>query len=111
MPPSLQLWNAARSAQIVAPIVTGAIEAGTTFGPTDYWLYNDFGALLANTSLATLLRIETVVNDGTSYRTSGYPILDQRWIQIAVAGTDNTGDSTMQNQTTGFIPVGAGAPL
>jgi hypothetical protein len=111
MPPTLQLWNALKSAQIVAPIATGDIDGGTMFGPTEYWLYNDLGGASADTTTAHNVRLQPAASDGVSRVMGGIPILDQRWMQIAVIDFDNTGDSTMEFQITDYTAIGAAYPL
>jgi len=111
MPSTLQLWNAAKSAQITAPIATGDIDAGTTYGPVEYWVYNDLGGASVDTTTAHNVRLQPAASDGVSRVFGGLPSLDQRWMQIAVIDADNTGDSTMESQITGYVAIGAGYPL
>jgi len=111
MPPTLQLWSADKSAQIIAPIVTGDIDGGTIYGPADYWLYNDLGGASIDTTTARNVRLQPAASDGVQRVLGGFPILDQRWLQIAVVDMDNTGDSTMEFQATDYIAIGAAYPL
>ncbi|HSY50392.1 MAG TPA: hypothetical protein VLC46_16390 [Thermoanaerobaculia bacterium] len=110
MPPSLQLWDSTGSVQISAPISTGPIDGGTTLAAVDYWLYNDKGGSLG-ASKAVNLRLQPKFWDGSDKLDSGAPIVDERWMQIKVSGVDKTGDASMEDQSTGWVPVGAGAPL
>jgi len=111
MPPLLQLWNSAKTDQISAPVVSGDIDGGTIYGPTDYWLYNDLGGTLGDTTTARNVRLQPAVFDGVQRVLGNFPILDQRWIEIAVVDMDNIGDGAMEFQATDYIAIGAGYPL
>ena len=85
-------------------------DAGTTYGPTTLHLWNDKGALLGATVLRNC-RIVPKVFNGVSRVTSGFPVLDESWVKIQLSGMNNTADSTMPAQSTGFVPIGANNPL
>jgi len=85
-------------------------DSGTTYGPQTFHLWNDKGGALGATTLKKC-RIRPVVFNGVSRVASGFPILDESWVQISITGKNNTGDSTMADQTTGYVPIGANNPL
>jgi len=85
-------------------------NSGTTYGPVTFHLWNDKGGSLGATTLKNL-RIRPTVSNGVSRVSSGFPIVDESWIQIQVSGLNSVGDSTMEAQTTGFVPIGANNPL
>ena len=107
--PAPQFYDATDTTLQVTGIAI-SLEVGTSNGPTTYHLWNDKGGGL-NAGTLSNLRIQPMVNDGVNEVFAGFPILDEKWIKVAVSGKNNTGDSTMEDQTTGFVPVGAGAPL
>jgi hypothetical protein len=107
----LQLWNSGKTAQITAPVVTGDIDGGTSYGPVEYWLYNDLGGASGDTTTARNVRLQPAVFDGAERVLGGLPFVDQRWMQIAVVDMDNAGDSTMESQSSDFVAIGAGYPL
>lgn len=98
-----QFWNSGHTQQVTQAIGVSQ-TGGTTYGPVTYELWNDLGGPLGATTLKNC-RIRPTVFNGASRVSSGYPILDDGWIKIAITGMNNAGDSTMLAQTTGYVPV------
>lgn len=109
MAPQPQFWDSAKAAQITT--ATGlAITAGSSSATTTYWLFNDKGSILSADLLSgAYLRAEAF--DGSTWVTSGLPVLDESWTKVALTGIDNTGDASMEAQSTAEIPLGAGRQL
>lgn len=95
----------------LAPLIPPDIDGGTV-ETLDLWhLWNDLGGAFGDTVTASGIVVSAKVDDGNGEHTSGFPILDERWIGVQVTDLDNTGDSTMEAQTTPVVRIGAGASL
>ena len=94
-----------------ASTVTVTVDAGNSSATAAYDLWNDKGAAHGDATTMTGIRLVAEAWDGTAWVTSGLPCLDERWMRVRVSDIDKTGDSTMTEQTTGYVPVGAGSSL
>lgn len=107
--PAPQFYDATGTNPVSA-LVSSDIAAGSTHGPTGYQLWNDKGGALGSDPITNAyLRVE--LYDGTRWKTSGEPALDEAWFQVSLTGIVSTGDPTMEAQTTAFIPLGANRHL
>jgi hypothetical protein len=109
MAPQPQFYDSTDTSQISGTIAAN-VNAGATFAAVVYHLWNDKGGSLGATDL-TDGHLRAVVKDGSSYVTSGYPALDEAWLQARITGADKTGDPTMEDQTTAWTPIGANRTL
>lgn len=109
MPPAPQWWDSTKTFQITSE-TTGTVVAGSSMATVEYWLFNDKGALLGATTM-TGYRLYVEGWNGSSWVRSGVAVADQRWVQVAVTGIDNTGSGGMAAQSTGFQMIGGGSSL
>jgi hypothetical protein len=111
MPPYPQ-WYDSTDTTLQEGVFSVTSDAGTTYDPGDYHLWNDKGGTLGGSLMSEARLIGEVWDDDNSmWVTSGFPILDEKWCHVKVTGYNSTGDSTMAAQTTGFVPIGANSPL
>lgn len=103
--PFPEIYDATDSATISSPI-TASINAGNSLAAVEYRVWNDKGATHSSTRL-TNAYLRVVAYDGTNKVTSGLPALEEGWLKARLIGQNKTGDSSMSDQTSAWIPLGA----